>query len=93
LTTADETVFVLVVAVAPTLTGDGCGVEEVVEVVDATCVGALVVVFTDVVEEEAGATVDVVVDELHAVRAGRHNTRIKRTTNTFFISTSPKNIG
>jgi len=74
-------------AVAPTLTGDGCGVEEVMELVDVTCIG-VVVVFIEVVEEEAGATEVVAVDDWHPMSAGRHSTKIIRTAKNFFTSSS-----
>jgi hypothetical protein len=78
---------VVVEAVAPTLTGDGCGVVE--DVVVFTCVGALVAAgCTDVVEEETGATVDVVVDEPHPMSAGRQTRMTKMEPISFFISTS-----
>ena len=75
------------VATAPTLTGVGI-VVEVVVVVDVSCGAVLVVVFTDVVEDEAGATADVVVDDWHPITAGRQITMIKMIANSFFTSTS-----
>jgi hypothetical protein len=89
LTTAVDGGLVVVVVVFTAGVAVVFGVEMLVVV---TCVGGLLVVFTEVVEEGAGATVDVVLDELHPMIAGRHSTKIKRTANNFFISSSKNNF-